>query len=546
MAYQEKQSAFDGEIRIKNISEETIEDWKIEFDFDHKIDRFWTAIIEKQEGNHYYIKNAGYNANIKPGQTVVLGFSGNPGNVIVDIENSVLTQIITEKPSTEPVTDYYKDSDGDGLKDYIEVLLGTNYNKTDTDGDGLSDYEEYYLSETDPLLTDTNNNGVLDGNEDKDDDGIINIEELAIGTAINDNDSDNDGLEDGTEINTYQTNPMNVDTDQDGLTDYEEVMLGLDPTKPMTDGITIDSKRTFSQILSKEMIAEELLGDDKIVYPGISGEVSGLIDKNMMIDVSSYREFDSNRAVIGNVIEIQMTYATADFKLEYDISKIISAYGSDYAKDLLICKLGGENGFEPVDTVLYGTVMTGSITGEGSYFILNLNEFLLDMGINVFGEAEHAEVIETYGFDGDSTIEKDATTVSVTTDTVSLENEIEVLTENGMVIGDERYTVDNNAVYVPEKNDVEVVAADDNQLVKDELPGLMLANADFASIKGIADIVFVIDATGSMQDEISNVAKNLNVFSEELVNEYSVNANFAVVEYQDITWDGVNSTLVHK
>ena len=101
-------SAFNGEIRIKNISEVTIEDWKLEFDFDHKIDRFWTAEILKQEGNHYYIKNAGYNANIKPGETVVLGFAGNPGNVKTAPLNFGLSQIVSKIDET-------KDSDGDKL-----------------------------------------------------------------------------------------------------------------------------------------------------------------------------------------------------------------------------------------------------------------------------------------------------------------------------------------------------------------------------------------------------------------------------------------------
>ncbi len=43
-----------------------------------------------------------------------------------------------------------QDSDGDGLTDWEEMILGTNPNLADTDGDGVSDGQEYLLG-TDPL-----------------------------------------------------------------------------------------------------------------------------------------------------------------------------------------------------------------------------------------------------------------------------------------------------------------------------------------------------------------------------------------------------------
>lgn len=48
------------------------------------------------------------------------------------------------------------------------------------------------------------------------------------------------------------------------------------------------------------------------------------------------------------------------------------------------------------------------------------------------------------------------------------------------------------------------------------------------------DMVFVIDATGSMSDEISNVKKNIEDFSEKLL-EKGLNIRFSIVEYRDIT-----------
>lgn len=90
-------SAFNGEIQIKNISDVTIEDWKLEFDFDREIERFWTADILSVNSNHYCIKNKGYNANIKPGETLSLGFVGNPGNVTTEPTNYKLNNVVIKK-----------------------------------------------------------------------------------------------------------------------------------------------------------------------------------------------------------------------------------------------------------------------------------------------------------------------------------------------------------------------------------------------------------------------------------------------------------------
>ena len=56
-----------------------------------------------------------------------------------------------------------------------------------------------------------------------------------------------------------------------------------------------------------------------------------------------------------------------------------------------------------------------------------------------------------------------------------------------------------------------------------------------------AEIVFLIDTTGSMGDKIDNVKNNLNVFMDFLF-ERSVDAKVAFIEFRDITDDGLAST----
>ena len=139
------------------------------------------------------------------------------------------------------------DSDGDGLTDAEEDVIGTDPHDPDTDNDGLSDGVEVNTHATDPLDPDTDDGGVTDGAEvgngtdpldgsddlpgtdDTDGDGLSDTEEGQLGTDPNDPDTDGDGLTDGAEVNTHETDPLDPDTDDGGVTDGAEVDNGTDP-----------------------------------------------------------------------------------------------------------------------------------------------------------------------------------------------------------------------------------------------------------------------------------------------------------------------------
>lgn len=74
-------SGFTGNIKITNNTESAIEDWVLEFDYDRNIENLWNGVIEKHEGNHYVVRNAGHNGNIAAGQTVSFGFTGTDGTL---------------------------------------------------------------------------------------------------------------------------------------------------------------------------------------------------------------------------------------------------------------------------------------------------------------------------------------------------------------------------------------------------------------------------------------------------------------------------------
>jgi len=103
------------------------------------------------------------------------------------------------------------------------TFAGENPN-SDKDGDGLTLREEKELG-TDPMNPDTDGDGLNDGAEVK-----------QYNTDPKNPDSDGDGLKDGEEVNNYKTNPNKVDTDNDGLNDADEVLKHkTDPTNPDTD-----------------------------------------------------------------------------------------------------------------------------------------------------------------------------------------------------------------------------------------------------------------------------------------------------------------------
>ena len=79
----------------------------------------------------------------------------------------------------------------------------------------------------------------LSGNQDSDNDGLTNLQELYAGTDPTNFDSDGGGLSDGWE-NFYGLDPNSraddyFDSDSDGWDNYKEFLVGTNPFNPDTD-----------------------------------------------------------------------------------------------------------------------------------------------------------------------------------------------------------------------------------------------------------------------------------------------------------------------
>jgi hypothetical protein len=176
----------------------------------------------------------------KPNSTTVIGPDG--ATLVANIPSSgaATVDLITSDL-------ILLDSDGDGMGDAFEYLYNFNPLSAadatgDPDADGLSNLWEYRLA-THPRQADSNGNGIQDGAEDPDKDGLTCAFEI---TTSNTNpafyDTDGDLLPDGWEV-AHGLNPKSAidhngllgDPDGDGVTNYLEFIHGTHPNRANSD-----------------------------------------------------------------------------------------------------------------------------------------------------------------------------------------------------------------------------------------------------------------------------------------------------------------------
>ncbi|MFZ2539399.1 MAG: hypothetical protein WAX04_10920 [Oscillospiraceae bacterium] len=214
-----------------------------------------------------------------------------------------------------------EDTDKDGLPDVYENMICTDPLKPDTDGDGLNDYTETNLTNTNPLKIDTNENTVSDANEDLDSDSLINLQEIKYGSNPLVADTDLDDLNDGDELNKYKTNPLIGDTDEDSISDGDEIKLGLNPLSKYTNEGVLDSEIQFNQkIESTDIPKINTLENEYEVSLDVTA--SGYVNSNLNVIESTYASaLSANSAIKGVPIELNyesgdVEKATIKFKLK--------------------------------------------------------------------------------------------------------------------------------------------------------------------------------------------------------------------------------------
>lgn len=168
------------------------------------------------------------------------------------------------------------------------------------------------------MLKDSDENGITDDAEDFDSDGLNNLEEYLQETAPYNYDTDDDGLSDGEELKTYSTNPLEPDTDFDGLNDGDEIYLGTNPTIPDTDGNGIlDGDEKFNQTFTYVVDNEECAVEEVIVSMNGTGNLQNTMSVESVMD----KDIICSDVVglVGEPFSIETTsqfdFATLSFKI---------------------------------------------------------------------------------------------------------------------------------------------------------------------------------------------------------------------------------------
>lgn len=349
-------SGFNGEISIKNISDKVIEDWKLEFDYDGQIDRFWTAEILSQRDNHYIIKNVGYNANIKPGEIISLGLTGKQGNIQCSPTDFVLTEI--KNKSTKDI-DVIELEDGFIDKEYLNKAI---YPTLLVKGESI---EHVKLS------------------DDFDKDGLTLEQEYKYDTDPFSKDTDEDGLNDYDEIFIYNTSPIDSDTDEDEMSDGIEVNSGLNPLLGDSNGNgLLDSDEIVEQNLSLGFEDKELLSQLGTL-PCVMIEGKGDFSKQLYATrLDSFDVIYSFPSLVGTAYDF-----IHDENLQFETS-LLTFYISDEElrdnelKDLCIASFHEDNGeIELFDTTynIETKTISASLNHYSPYFVINKQKYYSDL-----------------------------------------------------------------------------------------------------------------------------------------------------------------------
>ncbi len=245
-----------------------------------------------------------------------------------------------EKHTAEEWRELAGDVDHDGFRDDIEIALGLDPLSADSDNDGLTDYEEIALYHTDPLNNDTDGDGALDGievdwlhtdpfNPDTDGDGLPDGLERQYCTIYDDGveglnplsgDSDGDGLGDSIEFNLTRDyaeksgydlfslilSVMGTDDyDHDGLSDYEEWLVGTDMFSYDTDNDTLND-------------FEEIVHGTNPLINDTDGDGLSDYDEVIAIGWTDPSEADADNDGLNDKMEIQYGTNTSCYDTDND------------------------------------------------------------------------------------------------------------------------------------------------------------------------------------------------------------------------------------
>lgn len=248
---------YNANVRLENIGNATIENWMLGFSFQGDITNIWNGVISEHDDSEYVIKNAGWNQDLEAGKYIEFGISGS-GDFTGFPKNYQLLGELGSVSTDDYAIKYRLNSDwGSGFTGEISItnntsapiedwILEFDFDRTITSvwNGVIESHEGSHYS-----IKNAGYNAILTagqtitvgftGTDGTTADEPVNYDLYSYGQKkklSESEDSDGDGLSDALE-DALGLDYLSPDTDEDGLTDYEELYLTLtDPLNPDTDG----------------------------------------------------------------------------------------------------------------------------------------------------------------------------------------------------------------------------------------------------------------------------------------------------------------------
>lgn len=337
---------------------------------------------------------------------------------------------------------------------------------------------------------------------DSDEDGLSNYAEIYLtgthpamvdtdenGTSDADEDADADGISNIEEIQ-LGTDPAKADTDNDGITDPAEISLGTDPSRYDTDGDTLSDND--EQLLGLNPLAQYT--DGKML------DAARVFTQKL-----DSKNFEEQLTASENVAVPSLTLTTTgNINRRVSVTEAASQLFSD--SRAVVGK--------PVN-------VTGKKIGQGT----------ITFTLNTAAATVNTKTICRYNEDG-------------TTEYLPTDYDADANTLSAQINGEGTYYV----VDVKTMFDEMGLAMPANTVKRQARSvSTFAAGAQTSSTDAMAqaDIVFLIDSTGSMEDIINCVKNNAEAFVDAL-KQKGVSAALALIDYQDLTADGYDTTTVHQ
>ena len=555
------------EVMIQNQGEKAIQNWKLEAQIKGSIDSIWNATQENQK-ELTIITHDGRNSIIKAGEHITFGmkvegadFDDISGvllrqgkqqaqknnyeveyNITQQWENHAIVDVIIHNTASEPITNWQItfpleaeiiniwNASVTSQTEEGYAIRSQSYNTIIKPGSTVSfGMELHYCTSqfklpSEETVTSYELDDVQDSDADNKQEGDT-TEELKDINWNDKTDSDNDGLPDVYEEHRYYTDKNNRDTDGDGLTDGYEVEIGTDPAMPDTDEDDIDDgdeiNKYYTDPLENDTDDDGLIDGDELILtlnplePDTDG--NGVLDGQEYISQSVDKdnidsELYENNDAVPSKIELK---ARGNINRDADIAEYEGYLVHDdpaiIGKPILMEDMELESG--TIQFTLSDEYEIPEYTINGS----RTNGLVICHNDNQDGDTLPLE-----------------TTYDSKTRTLTAK-----ISQNGIY-----FVLDAVELFNGLGIDLESTTSQPTPR-KAAARSATAADSQEVSVKGKADIIFVVDTTISMDYYIVNVKYNLKAFVEEL-NRFNVAASFALIEFKDITVDGKESTNIKK